>query len=155
MWPLALYFALALAVATAMIGMSHVLGERHRGRATNEPYESGAPGVKRDRVRLPVHFYLIGMFFVIFDIEAAFLFAWAIAAPELGWRGYVEILIFVGVLLAGLVYLWRVGALDWGTSARVKARAARTPSTARQHPSAQQPAHGRTWAARRHGRARS
>ena len=74
------------------------------------------------RMRFPAHFYLIAMFFVIFDLEVVFLFAWAIAAPELGWLGYAEILVFVGVLLAAWVYLWRVGALDWGTSARLKAR---------------------------------
>ncbi len=64
-------------------------------------------------MRLSVKFYLIAMFFVIFDLEAVFLFAWAIAWRESGWRGYVEAVVFVGILVAALVYLWRMGALDW------------------------------------------
>jgi NADH-quinone oxidoreductase subunit A len=60
------------------------------------------------------------MFFVVFDLEAVFIFAWAVALRDLGWAGYVEILIFVGVLVAGLIYLWRMGALDWGAVRRVR-----------------------------------
>jgi NADH-quinone oxidoreductase subunit A len=64
---------------------------------------------------LTAKFYLVAMFFVIFDLEAVFVIAWALAARPLGWAGYIEILIFIGVLMAALVYLWRLGALDWGT----------------------------------------
>ena len=63
-------------------------------------------------------FYLVAMFFVIFDLEAVFIFAWAIAARELGWAGYCEILVFIAILLAALAYLWRLGALDWSPSRR-------------------------------------
>lgn len=122
-WPLAVYFLAVLALVGVMIGLSHVLGERHRGRATGEPYESGIVSTGSARVRFSAHFYLVAMFFVVFDLEAVFLFAWAVAAPELGWPGYIEVLVFVGILLAALVYLWKVGALEWGTSRRVKTRA--------------------------------
>jgi NADH-quinone oxidoreductase subunit A len=122
-WPLAVYFVLVLALVGVMIGLSHVLGERHRGRATGEPYESGIVSTGSARIRFSAHFYLVAMFFVIFDLEAVFLFAWAVAAPELGWVGYAEVLVFVGILLAALIYLWKVGALEWGTSRRVKTRA--------------------------------
>ena len=125
LWPLALYFGLVLVVVGAMLGISYVLGERHKERATGEPYESGIVTTGSARVRLSAKFYLVAMFFVIFDLEAVFIFAWAIAFREVGWLGYIEILIFIGVLAAALVYLWRVGALDWGYS-RAPSRGTRT-----------------------------
>ena len=118
LWPLLLYFAAVLVLVAGMLGLSYVLGERHEEKATGEPYESGIPPTGSARLRFDVKFYLIAMFFVVFDLEAAFLFAWAIAFRELGWLGYVEVLIFVGVLLVALIYLWRVGALDWGPGRR-------------------------------------
>jgi NADH-quinone oxidoreductase subunit A len=114
LWPLVVYSALVLLLAAGMIGTSWLLGQRHRGRATDEPYESGIIPTGNARLRLSVHYYLVAMFFVIFDLEAVFLFAWAVAIRESGWAGYVEILVFIGILLAALVYLWRQGALDWG-----------------------------------------
>jgi NADH-quinone oxidoreductase subunit A len=114
LWPLAVYFAAVVLIVTAMIALSSVLGQRHRERATAEPYESGILSTGTARVRFDVKFYLIAMFFVIFDLEAIFVFAWAVAIREAGWAGYVEMLVFVGVLFAALVYLWRIGALDWG-----------------------------------------
>lgn len=114
LWPLAVYFAVVIILVAGMIGLSYVLGQQHRDRATGEPYESGIISTGSARVRLSVKFYLVAMFFVIFDLEAVFLFAWAVAARELGWAGYAEALVFVGILVAALAYLWRSGALDWG-----------------------------------------
>jgi NADH-quinone oxidoreductase subunit A len=114
LWPLIVYFAVVVATAAGMIATSWVLGERHRERATGLPYESGLPSTGSARLRLSADFYLVAMFFVIFDLESVFLFAWAIGARESGWAGYVEVAIFVGVLAAALAYLWRTGALDWG-----------------------------------------
>lgn len=119
LWPLLVYSAAVVVLVAGMLGLSYVLGERHKEKATGEPYESGIPPTGSARLRFDVKFYLIAMFFVIFDLEAAFLFAWAIAFRELGWLGYVEVVVFVGVLLVALVYLWRVGALDWGSSRRL------------------------------------
>ena len=118
LWPLLLFFVVVLVLAAGMLGLSYVLGERHRERATGKPYESGIPPTGSGRLRFDVKFYLIAMFFVVFDLEAAFLFAWAIAFRELGWLGYIEVVVFVGVLLVALIYLWRVGALDWGPGQR-------------------------------------
>jgi NADH-quinone oxidoreductase subunit A len=118
LWPLLLYFAVVLVLVAGMLGLSYLLGERHREKATGKPYESGIPPTGSARLRFDVKFYLIAMFFVVFDLEAVFLFAWAIAFRDLGWLGYVEVLVFVGVLLVALIYLWRVGALDWGSSRR-------------------------------------
>lgn len=118
LWPLVVYFGAVMVVVAGMIGLSHVLGERHWDRATGEPYESGIVSTGSARLRLSARFYLVALFFVIFDLEAVFLFAWAIAFRELGWVGYGEILVFVGILIAALVYLWRLGALDWGPTGR-------------------------------------
>ncbi|NJD68166.1 MAG: NADH-quinone oxidoreductase subunit A [Candidatus Methylomirabilota bacterium] len=117
-WPFALYCAAVIAVVGAMIGLSALLGQRHSETSTGEPYESGILSTGSARVRLSVKFYLVAVCFVIFDVEAVFLFAWAIALDDVGWTGFVEILIFVGVLIAALVYLWRLGALDWGPLGR-------------------------------------
>ena len=114
LWPLAVYAAIVAALVTAMLGLSYVLGQRHHDRSTDFPYESGILSEGSARVRLSAKFYLVAMFFVIFDLEAIFIFAWAVAVRETGWTGYIEVSIFIGVLLAALAYLWRVGALDWG-----------------------------------------
>src|SRR5262245_59580896 len=97
-----------------MLCLSYLLGQRHHERATSEPYESGIVSTGSARLRFSAKFYLIAMLFVIFDLEAVFIFAWAIAFSELGWGGYLGALIFIGVLFAALIYEWRIGALDWG-----------------------------------------
>ena len=109
------YFAAVVALTGAMIGLSYVLGQRHAERATGEPYESGIVSTGSARVRLSAKFYLIAMFFVIFDLETAFVFAWALVVREAGWLGYAEVVVFIGVLMAALVYLWRLGALHWSS----------------------------------------
>ena len=114
LWPLAVYAAIVAALVCAMLGLSYVLGQRHHDRSTDYPYESGILSEGSARVRLSAKFYLVAMFFVIFDLEAIFIFAWAVAVRETGWSGYIEVCIFIGILLAALGYLWRVGALDWG-----------------------------------------
>ena len=101
-----------------MIGVSYILGQRHRERATDIPYESGIAPFESARLRFSADFYLIALFFVIFDLESVFIFAWAIAVRETGWVGYIEALIFIGILIGALIYLWRMGALDWGTVRR-------------------------------------
>ncbi len=115
-WPLGVYFVLVVVLAAGILAFSYVLGQRHRQQATDVPYESGMTPTGGARLRFPVDFYLVAMFFVIFDLESVFLFVWAVAVRELGWAGYVEVLIFMAVLLAALAYLWRSGALDWRAS---------------------------------------
>jgi NADH-quinone oxidoreductase subunit A len=112
LWPLIAYAGLTLLVTGVMLA-SYVLGQRHEDPSTGTPYESGIAPEGSARVRFPARFYLMAMFFVVFDLEAAFLFAWAVAAREAGWAGYWEVVIFIGVLLVALVYLWRIGALEW------------------------------------------
>jgi NADH-quinone oxidoreductase subunit A len=118
LWPVLLYVATVLLLVGGMLGLPYILGERHRQRTTGEPYESGMVPTGSARLRFDVRFYMMAMFFVIFDLETAFLFAWAIAFRELGWPGYVEAVIFVTILLVALIYLWRAGGLDWGSRRR-------------------------------------
>ncbi len=123
-----MYALAAVVVVGGMIVLAWVLGERTsssaRGLAVrDEPYESGMLPTGSARLRLTAKFYLIAMFFVVFDLEAVFIFAWVIAFDDLarmglGWAGYVEMAVFIAVLVAGLVYLWRQGALDWGPERR-------------------------------------
>jgi len=86
--------------------------------ATAEPFESGVVGIGSAQVPVSVEFYLIAMFFVIFDLETVFIFAWAIAFRELGLFGYLAISVFVLILVIALIYEWKSGALDWGVKTR-------------------------------------
>jgi NADH-quinone oxidoreductase subunit A len=125
--PIIFYFLGVILIVGLMIAMSWVLGQKRRERATGQPFESGiVPAANSSaQLRFSVHFYLIGIFFVIFDLEAVFIFAWAIAFRESGWPGFIEIFIFITVLAAGLAYLWLVGALDWRTETQKKQLALR------------------------------
>lgn len=118
LWPFFLYTVLVTLLAAGMILLSHLLGERHRAAGRDVPYESGITPTGSARVRYGVHFYPVGIFFILFDVEAIFIYAWAVAYRELGWAGYIEILLFIVVLFAGLVYVWKVGGLDWSPTRR-------------------------------------
>ena len=120
LWPLVLFFFVVLLVPAGMIALSALLGQRHSEHATGSPYESGIVSEGSAEARFSVRFYLIAMFFVVFDLEAVFIISWAIAAREAGWAGYLEILFFTIILVATLAYLWRLGALDWGPKTRRK-----------------------------------
>ncbi len=117
-WPAALYAVLVLVVAGLILTLSWLLGERQSHGSEAERYESGIKPAGPLPQRLSVEFYQIALFFVIFDLEAVFVFAWAVSARRLGWLGYFELLFFVLLLFAGLIYLWRVGALDWSPAGR-------------------------------------
>ena len=112
LWPLLIYTACVGSVVVGMLGISFVLGQRHREHATDEPYECGIVSTASARVRFSSDFFLLAIFFVVFDLESVFIYAWATAARELGWFGYAQICVFIGVLLAALGYLWRERALD-------------------------------------------
>ena len=129
-WPAALYAALVLVVAGLILTLSWVLGERQYHGSDAERYESGIKPAGPLPRRLSVEFYQVALFFVIFDLEAVFIFSWAVSARKLGWVGYLELLVFVLLLFAGLVYLWRVGALDWGAAGR-RRREARAAAKAK------------------------
>lgn len=118
LWPFFVYLGAAVVVLAGMLVLSYGLGQRHREAATGDPYESGILPTGTARVRFDVKFYLVAMFFVVFDVEAVFIFLWAVALRQAGWTGYIDIAVFIGVLVAALAYLWRLGALDWGSVPR-------------------------------------
>lgn len=118
LWPLVAYVFVVLLVVGVLVGGSYLLGQRHQARATNEPFESGIVSIGFARFRLSAKFYLVAMLFVIFDMEAIFLFAWAVAFREVGWNGYIGALIFIAILTVALIYEWRMGVLDWAPSRR-------------------------------------
>ncbi len=119
-WPFLVYAVIAFVLPAIIIGAASVLGQRHHELTTGTRYESGLPPAGPLPKRFSIEFYQIAVFFVVFDLEAVFIFAWAVGLRESGWRGYAEALVFIVLLLAGLVYLWRLGALDWGTSSRLR-----------------------------------
>lgn len=127
-WAFLIYFLAVIGVVLLMLGLSWVLGGRNTGRAKNDPFESGVVSVGSGRLRISAKFYLVAMFFVIFDLEAVFLYAWAVSLRESGWAGFIEASIFIVVLLVGLAYIWRLGGLDWAPKPRLQ-RPHRAPPT--------------------------
>jgi len=113
--PLIIYFGAILSITAVMLGGAYLLGQRHKAKAADEPFESGIVPTGDVHIRFSVHFYLLAIFFVIFDMESVFLFAWSVALEESGWSGFVEALIFISILIATLIYLGAIGALDWRT----------------------------------------
>ncbi|GAC1579630.1 MAG: NADH-quinone oxidoreductase subunit A [Polyangiales bacterium] len=112
--PLFLLFAVALILVMVFFVGTSLLGPKNRGEPEhNLPYECGSESSGGRHIRLSVKFYLTAILFVIFDIEAVFLYPWAVKFRGLGWAGLVEMLAFLGVLVVGLVYCWKKGALEW------------------------------------------
>jgi NADH-quinone oxidoreductase subunit A len=109
---------LAVAFALTMIGLSLLVGPRNPTPEKLAPYECGMPAVGDARERQSVKFYLVAMIFLLFDIEVAFLYPWAMALRDLGWTGFFQILTFFLILVVGYIYVWRKGILDWGPVAR-------------------------------------
>jgi NADH-quinone oxidoreductase subunit A len=110
--------ALGAGFALISIVISGLVGPRKPSPEKAAPYECGMPPVGDARERQSVKFYLVAMIFLLFDIEVAFLYPWAMALRDLGWAGFVQVVVFVGLLLSGYVYVWRKGALDWGEEDR-------------------------------------
>ena len=111
--PIAVLIIIATALAFIVVLLGHLFGPRRSTEVKGEPYESGMKPYGPGQRRMPVHFYLVAVLFVLFDIEIIFLLPWAVILRELGLAGIVQILIFVLVLLAGFVYAWKAGALEW------------------------------------------
>jgi NADH-quinone oxidoreductase subunit A len=117
-WPFIVFGIIAFIIVIGMIFLSYFLGERHSKLTTGEPYESGIPPTGNARLRFSSRFYLIAMFFVIFDLEAAFIMAWAVSFRELGIVGYLGMVVFIGILMIVLVYELSIGSLDFGPQTR-------------------------------------
>jgi len=115
---LVVYSLLVAVFIIAMLIVSDRLGNKKPGLEKLRAYESGIIPTGSARLRYPVPFYLVAIFFLLFDVEAAFIFSWAIAMHDLGWSGWLQITFFIFVLILGLVYIWRKGGLEWGPTAR-------------------------------------
>jgi NADH-quinone oxidoreductase subunit A len=113
---------IAMAVATGMIGISYILGKKVRNRVKDMPYECGITPTGSARERFSVKFYLVGMLFILFDIEAIFLYPWAVVYRELKMFAFFEMLLFITLVLAGFFYIWKKGALDWSGAGRPQKR---------------------------------
>jgi NADH-quinone oxidoreductase subunit A len=116
--PFIIFAVIVVLLIGVMIGLSYVLGERHKEKTTDEPFESGIPPTGDARLRFSSSFYLIAMFFVIFDLDAAFIMLWAVSFRELGLPGYIGIVIFIAILMVLLAYELSVGAIDFGPNGK-------------------------------------
>jgi len=112
-FPLLVLLVVGLVVGVALIGLSSLLGPKRPSAIKNQPYECGIDPVGDARLRFSVKFYIIAMLFILFDIEAIFLYPWAVMFKQLRLFGLMEMLVFLGFLVIGYVYLWRRGALEW------------------------------------------
>jgi NADH-quinone oxidoreductase subunit A len=126
MLSLAVYAILVIGVVGALLFLSSWVGERKEAPEKATPYECGIIPTDPSQLRYPAPFYLVAIFFLIFDVEAAFILAWAVAFEEVGWIGWLEILFFVLVLLLCLVYVWKKGGLEWGPARSGKAEQRQT-----------------------------
>ena len=118
--PFLIYFLAVLLLVATMLGLSYVLGQRRANKSTNMPFESGVLSVGSSQMHLSAEFYLVAIFFVIFDLETVFIFAWAVAFFELGWEGFAAVVVFILILGVALIYELSTGALDWGIKTRMK-----------------------------------
>ncbi len=115
--PILIFLGVALALSSAFVflpmGVARLTGAHNPTVEKNSEYECGFPAFEDPRSQFDVRFYLLAILFVVFDLEAAFLFPWAVSFTQLGWPAWITMMIFIGELVVGLVYAWKVGALDW------------------------------------------
>ena len=117
-FPVLVQGIIAVVLAAALIAISYAFGKRVRNKVKDTPYESGITPTGDARQRFSVKFYLVAMLFILFDIEAIFLYPWAVVYRELKMFGFIEMLIFVVLILSGFFYIWKKGALDWSYADR-------------------------------------
>ena len=117
-FPVLVQMAIAIVVAAALVAISFLLGQRVRNRVKDSPYESGIAPTGSARERFSVKFYLVAMLFILFDIEAIFLYPWAVVYKQLKMFAFVEMLAFVVLIMAGFFFVWKKGVLDWAQPER-------------------------------------
>src|SRR5579885_347471 len=119
-FPVLVQVVIAMALAAGLIGASALLGKRAKSPLKDTPYESGMAPVGSARERFSVKFYLVGMIFILFDVEAVFLYPWAVVYRELKLFAFAEMFVFIALILVGFFYVWKKGALDWSTDKDAK-----------------------------------
>lgn len=112
-FPILLIILFALVIIVSMIVLAEIFGPKKRTQVKGDPFECGNPPVDSARKRTSIQFFIIGMIFILFDIEMVYLYPWAVLFRKLGLFGLIEMAIFLGILVIGLVYCWRKGGLDW------------------------------------------
>jgi NADH-quinone oxidoreductase subunit A len=112
--PLLIHFLVAGALAGAIVLLSYIVGHRKPTRAKMSPYECGMQPVGDAQQRFSVKFYMVAMLFIIFDVEAVFLYPWAIILKDLKMFGFWEMMVYIGIVLVGFLYVWKKGVLEWG-----------------------------------------
>lgn len=115
-FPILIQVLLAFTIAAGMIGASWLLGKRLRNPVKDTPYECGMTPVGSAKERFSVKFYLVAMIFILFDIEAVFLYPWVVVYRELSLYGFIVMLLFIDLILGGFYYIWKKGVLDWSKS---------------------------------------
>ena len=115
--PLLLHFMIAFAIAGVIVVLSWLIGQHKPTRAKLSPYECGVQPIGDARSRFSVKFYLVAMLFILFDVEAVFLYPWAVILRELKMFGFWEMIVYIGIVLVGLFYIWKKGVIDWGPAA--------------------------------------
>jgi NADH-quinone oxidoreductase subunit A len=118
--PLLLHILAAAIVASAIVILSWILGKRRPTRAKLSPYECGIAPVGDARNRFSVKFYLVAMLFILFDVEAVFLYAWAVILRDLKMFGFWEMMVYIAIVLVGFFYVWKKGVLDWNRSSLLR-----------------------------------
>jgi NADH-quinone oxidoreductase subunit A len=111
--PILVLIAIAMAFAIGSVVFSRLIGQKKPSAVKLAPYECGMPLIGTARERVSVKFYIIAMLFILFDIEAVFLYPWAVVFKKLGLFGFVEMGVFIAILLIGYIYVWKKGALEW------------------------------------------
>jgi len=122
---LALYAAIAVFLIGVLLLLARFLGHRTSSPLKKAPYECGLEPTGQAKLGEPVPFYLVAIFFIVFDVEMIFVVSWAVAFHQLGWAGFWQITFFIVILFAGLAYLWKMGGLDWGPRMHVRPRGGR------------------------------
>ncbi len=117
-FPLVVVFVVAIVIASLLVGLAWLLGPRRPSQVKSEPFECGSVPVGDARDRFGVKFSVVALLFIVFDVEAVFLYPWAVQLSQLGWGGYISMAIFVFTLVLGLVYVLKKGVLDWESSGR-------------------------------------
>ena len=112
------YGLMIIALIALLLFIASWLGQKTSNSEKSRPYESGVIPTGSARLRYPVPFYLVAIFFLLFDVEGAYIFSWAIAWETLGWAGWLQISFFIVVLILGLVYIWQKGGLEWGPTGK-------------------------------------
>jgi NADH-quinone oxidoreductase subunit A len=118
--PLLIHVLAAATVGGAIITLSWLLGKRKPTRAKMSPYECGMEPIGDARERFSVKFYLVGMLFILFDVEAIFMYPWAVILKDLKMFGFWEMIVYIGIVLVGLFYVWKKGVLDWGRGSTMR-----------------------------------